>query len=42
MASKNKKNKARNSYITNGGEKFSIDEWKIKRLTYFTKRERLK
>ena len=42
MASKNKKRKAVNSYIYNGGEKNSIEEWKFKRLAYFTKRDRLK
>ena len=38
MASKNKKNKAKNSYIINGGEKPGISRWK--RVQYFTKQER--
>lgn len=39
MASKNKKNKARNSYIYNGAEK--LDD-KGKRWMYYTKRQRNK
>ena len=39
MASNNKKNKAKNSYLYNGGDKYDI---KIKRITYFTKRQRNK
>ena len=41
MASESKKNKARNSYIHNGGEKNSIEEWKCRRCAYFTKKDRL-
>lgn len=37
MASQNKKNKAKNSYIHNGGEK---DTMKFKRLMYFNKKLR--
>lgn len=40
MASRNKKNKARNSYIHNGGEK--LPDWKCKRIMYFTKPQRNK
>lgn len=40
MASANKKKKARNSYIMNGGEKNDITKWKCKRIAYFTKRDR--
>ena len=40
MASANKKKKARNSYIMNGGEKNDITKWKCKRTAYFTKRDR--
>lgn len=40
MASKNKKNKAKNSYIYNGGEK--NDGSHCKRLYYFTKQDRIK
>lgn len=40
MASQNKKNKARNSYIHNGGEKLS--NWKCKGIMYFTKAQRNK
>ena len=40
MASENKKNKARNSYIHNGGEKNDLETWKCRRLAYFTKRDR--
>lgn len=39
MASKNKKNKAKNSYIHNGGDK---QDWIMKRFMYFTKRQRNK
>ena len=39
MASQNKKRKAKNSYISNGGEK--LDE-KNKRIMYYTKRQRKK
>ena len=39
MASKNKKNKAKNSYLHNGGDK--LDD-KMKRIMYFTKRQRNK
>lgn len=39
MASENKKRKARNSYIYNGGEK---DDTKMKRIMYFNKRKRNK
>jgi len=37
MASQNKKNKAKNSYITNGYDK---KDGKWKRYAYFTKRNR--
>lgn len=37
MASENKKRKAKNSYLYNGGDKH--DE-KMKRIMYFTKRKR--
>lgn len=37
MASKNKKKKARNSYLHNGGEKL---DGKMKRTMYFTKHQR--
>lgn len=40
MSSQSKKNKARNSYIHNGGEK--CPDWKCKRLMYFTKAQRNK
>ena len=40
MASEAKKNKARNSYIHNGGEKNSLEEWKCRGTAYFTKRDR--
>lgn len=39
MASENKKRKAKNSYLTNGGEKL---DGKFKRIMYFTKRQRNK
>lgn len=38
MASENKKRKAKNSYITDGGEK--IKEGHMKRIFYFTKAQR--
>ena len=39
MASQNKKRKAKNSYLHNGGDKFDM---KMKRVMYFTKRQRKK
>ena len=39
VASENKKRKAKNSYLTNGGEKL---DGKFKRIMYFTKRQRNK
>ena len=39
MASQNKKRKAKNSYMTNGGERL---DRKIKRIMYYTKRQRKK
>lgn len=39
MASENKKRKAKNSYLHNGGEKL---DGKLKRSLYFTKRQRNK
>ena len=39
MASENKKRKAKNSYLHNGGEKL---DGKLKRSMYFTKRHRNK
>lgn len=39
MASENKKRKARNSYLYNGGDK---EDLKLKRIMYFTKRQRNK
>ena len=39
MSSQSKKNKARNSYIYNGGEKDTI---KLKRLCYYNKKMRNK
>lgn len=39
MASKNKKNKAKNSYLHNGADKF---DGKMKKIMYFTKRQRNK
>lgn len=39
MASENKKNKAKNSYLYNGGDK--LDD-KMRRTMYFTKRQRNK
>lgn len=41
MASQNKKNKAHNSYIIDGGEKNTISKWKCKRQAYYTKKDRL-
>lgn len=38
MASQNKKKKAKNSFIYNGGEK--PDNLKLKRVQYFTKQNR--
>ena len=40
MASQNKKHKARNSYIMDGGEKNDAAKWKCKRIAYYTKRDR--
>ena len=40
MASENKKRKARNSYIYNGGAKSKGD--KLKRLYYYTKQDRVR
>ena len=37
MTSQNKKKKARNSYLYNGGEKDTI---KLKRVKYYNKRQR--
>jgi hypothetical protein len=42
MSSQNKKNKAKNSYIYNGGEKNSLEDWKCRRIAYYTKRDRNK
>ena len=39
MASQNKKKKAKNSYLSNGGEKL---DGKMKRIMYYTKRQRKK
>ena len=39
MASENKKRKARNSYLYEGGEKCDL---KMKRTMYYTKRQRKK
>ena len=39
MASQNKKRKAKNSYLSNGGEKLDV---KMKRIMYYTKRQRKK
>lgn len=39
MASQAKKNKAKNSYIVNGGEKKK--ESRLKRLYYYTKQDRV-
>lgn len=37
MASRNKKKKAKNSYMINGGEKCDL---RLKRIMYYSKRER--
>lgn len=39
MASKNKKNKAKNSYLYNGADKL---DGRLKKVMYFTKRQRNK
>lgn len=39
MSSQNKKNKARNSYLINGGEK---SDGHMERVMYYTKRQRTK
>lgn len=39
MASKNKKKKAKNSFLYNGADKLDC---KMKRIMYFTKRQRIK
>ncbi len=39
MASKNKKNKAKNSYLMRGAYRLDL---KMKRITYYTKRDRNK
>lgn len=39
MASQNKKRKAKNSYLYNGGDKIDC---KMKRVMYFTKRQPVK
>lgn len=39
MASQNKKRKAKNSYLYNGADK---RDCKMKRIMYFTKRQRIK
>ena len=39
MASQNKEKKAKNSYLSNGGEKL---DGKNKRIMYYTKRQRKK
>ena len=39
MASQNKKRKAKNSYLYNGGDKL---DGKMKRIMYYTKRQRKK
>ena len=39
VASVNKKKKAKNSYLYNGGDK---NDDKMKRIMYFTKRQRIK
>ena len=41
MSSTSKKHKAKNSYIHNGGEKNTLDQWKMKRVAYFTKSDRI-
>ena len=40
MSSQNKKRKAKNSYIFNGGEK--PDGRRLKRIQYYTKQDRLR
>lgn len=40
MVSKNKKKKAHNSFIHNGGEKNTVEQWKCRRIAYFTKNDR--
>ena len=40
MASQNKKNKAKNSYLYNGNEAQKI--YKLKRIAYYTKADRAK
>lgn len=40
MASEEKKRKAKNSYIYNGGEKTDSIEWKHKRICSYNKRGR--
>lgn len=42
MSSQSKKNKAKNSFIHNGGEKNSLEDWKCRRIAYYTKRDRNK
>lgn len=42
MSSQSKKNKAKNSFIYNDGEKNSLEEWKCRRIAYYTKRDRNK
>ena len=37
MASENKKRKAKNSYLHNGGDRLDL---KMKRVAYYTKRDR--
>ena len=39
MASKNKKNKAKNSYLMRGADRLDL---KMKRIAYYTKRDRNK
>lgn len=39
MASENKKHKSKNSYLYNGGDRIDC---KMKRIAYFTKRDRNK
>lgn len=39
MASENKKRKAKNSYLHNGGDRLDL---KMKRIAYYTKRDRNK
>ena len=40
MSSVNKKNKAKNSYLYNGGEK--PNGMRLKRIQYFTKQDRIR